>query len=118
MNLPPSERSTKKCSLSESKRWKKSWPKDKMILHQKQMIICLKSGCVGVPNSKFEGPTQDCIPCKRLIRSDAPKEADKRPPSSDPGPETAGGKPPKKEHGKTCRRVLVKWGREQTPPKT
>src|SRR4030067_3301450 len=51
--------------------------KDKMILHQKQMIICLKSGCVGVPNSTFEGPTQDCIPCKRLIRSDAPKEADK-----------------------------------------
>ena len=49
--------------------------KDKEILHQKQMIICLKSGCVEVPNPNFDGPNQDCIPCERLIRSDAPKVA-------------------------------------------
>ena len=49
--------------------------KDGEIIHQKQMIICLKSGCVEFPYSVFDGPNQDCIPCERLIRTDAPDPA-------------------------------------------
>src|SRR4030067_1305129 len=48
--------------------------KDEEILHQKQMIICLRSGCVGVPTPAFAGPNQDCIPCERLIKKGAGKE--------------------------------------------
>jgi len=42
--------------------------KDDKILQQQQTIICLKSGCVEVPNTEFDGPNQDCIPCDRLIK--------------------------------------------------
>jgi hypothetical protein len=46
--------------------------KDKEIIHLRQMIICLKSGCVEVPNPEFDGPNQDCIPCERLIKTEPP----------------------------------------------
>src|SRR4030066_754740 len=54
--------------------------KDKEILHQKKMIICLKSGCVEVPNPNFDGPNRIGIPGTRLIRGDAPKKSAIKPP--------------------------------------
>ena len=55
----------------------------------------------------------------KIIRGikDAPMEADKRPPSSDPGPETAGAIPTRSELGKLVREVWIKWAREQPSPK-
>ena len=47
------------------------------LVHAEQMIICLKSGCVEVPNPDFDGPNQDCIPCERLIKTE-PKPTPKR----------------------------------------